>query len=407
MPIFWFSWTNRQWNSQGDEPDGESAVQAQAPGRGSCRRRWDDQAATDRLVPLRSGAGPGRARRRTVTCHGKSDSTIMLPLSLSPSSKLSHLWVPAMPEMVKLDTITKSFDTVKAVDGVSFEIGTGEVVGLLGPNGAGKTTTMRLLTGYLEPDSGTVRIDGLDPVDDPIAVRRSIGYLPENNPLYDEMLTGEYLRFIAELRAMTGTERDQAIDRAAHETGVAEVLSRPIGELSKGYRQRTGLAAAVLTEPKVLILDEPTEGLDPNQRVDIRSLIREIGKKRTVLVSTHVLAEVQSTCDRVLVIAGGKLVADSSVADLMRTAAGTRTVTVEAKGKGVKKGLESIGGVASVRQDPVDSHHQRYVVSVDSDLDLRPEIFKYAASHEWELYELHEERASLEEVFRSLTKAVD
>jgi ABC-2 type transport system ATP-binding protein len=305
--------------------------------------------------------------------------------------------------MIRLDSVSKSFDTVRALRGVSFAVGTGEVVGLLGPNGAGKTTTMRLLTGYYAPDSGHIEVDGRDPSEDPVGVRASIGYLPENNPLYDEMFTAEYLRFIAELRGLGGGERDQAVDRAARETGVTEVLARPIGELSKGFRQRTGLAAAVLHQPKVLILDEPTEGLDPNQRVDIRGLIRQVGKKRTVLVSTHVLAEVQTTCDRVLVIAGGELVADSSVADLTRTASGSRRVTVEAKGTGVKKGLDGLDGVASVVQEPGEGRRSRFTVQAKSEEDLRPAIFRLAASSGWELYELHEERATLEEVFRSLT----
>jgi gliding motility-associated transport system ATP-binding protein len=312
-----------------------------------------------------------------------------------------------MPQMIKLESVTKSFDAVLAVDNISFSVGTGEVVGLLGPNGAGKTTTMRLITGYYSADSGSIEVDGVDPMVDPIEVHRSVGYLPENNPLYDDMLAGEYLQFVAELRGMPRNERRTGIAQAAAETGVDDVLNRPIGELSKGYRQRTGLAAATLMQPKVLVLDEPTEGLDPNQRADIRSLIRQVGKKRTVLVSTHVLAEVQSTCDRALVIANGQLVADATIADLTRTAAGVRLITVEAKGRGVKKGLTDMAGKDAVTQVPAESRRQRYTVSVEGDVDLRPEIFRYAAAHGWELYELHEERASLEEVFHSLTRTAE
>ena len=309
-----------------------------------------------------------------------------------------------MTEVLRADNVTKLFDTVRAVDGVSFSVGTGQVVGLLGPNGAGKTTTMRLLTGYYAPNDGSVLVDGFDPVADPTSARAAIGYLPENNPLYEDMFVDEYLRFIGDLRGLSGGERDQAIDRAAHEAGIVEVMARPIGELSKGYRQRTGLAAAVLHQPKVLILDEPTEGLDPNQRVDIRTLIRQIGKKRTVLVSTHVLQEVQTTCDRVLVIAGGKLVADAPMADLAKSAMGTRTFTVEAKGTGIQKGLEKLKGIALVRRNPDVRRVQSYAVTAKGDVDLRPLVFRLAADSGWELFELHEERASLEEVFRSLTR---
>lgn len=308
-----------------------------------------------------------------------------------------------MAQMIQVDSVSKYFDTVRAVDDVSFTVGTGQVVGLLGPNGAGKTTTMRLLTGYLAADDGTIAIDGHDPATDPVAARSVMGYLPEDNPLYEEMFVDEYLRFIGALRGMAGGELSQAIDRAAREVGVTEVLARPVGELSKGYRQRAGLAAAVLHEPKVLILDEPTEGLDPNQRVDIRTLIRKVGKKRTVLVSTHVLSEVQTTCDRVLVISNGRLVADSPMADLAKQAMGTRSFSVMAKGTGIQKTLEDLSGIALVRREPDEKRIQSYTVTAKGDVDLRPLVSKLAADSGWELYELHEEKATLEEVFRQLT----
>lgn len=311
-----------------------------------------------------------------------------------------------MPEAIRLDSVTKTFDTIVAVDDVSFSVGKGEVVGLLGPNGAGKTTTLRLLAGYYAPDNGAVKVNGMDPVGEPVEARRAIGYLPEDNPLYDDMFVDEYLRFIADLRGISGGERAQAVDRAARETGVDEVIARPIGELSKGFRQRTGLAAAVLGQPDVLILDEPTEGLDPNQRVDIRTLIRQIGRKRTVLVSTHVLQEVQNTCDRALVISEGRLVADAPISELAQEALGGRTFVVEAKGTGIQKALKKLSGVTGVRRGTaLTKGVQSYTVSADGDLDLRPTIYRLAAASDWELYELHEERASLEEVFRSLTGA--
>lgn len=306
--------------------------------------------------------------------------------------------------MISVQGVTKRFDTVTAVDDVSFEIGKGEVVGLLGPNGAGKTTTMRLLTSFYAADEGSIIIDGTDTQADDVATRRKIGYLPENNPLYEEMLVAEYLDFIAELRGMTREDAGSAIKRAARETGVKDVMNKPIGELSKGYRQRIGLAQAILHQPEILILDEPTEGLDPNQRVDMRNLILKIGQKRTVLLSTHVLGEVQNTCSRILLINKGRLIADGPVAEIAQTGARKRKVIVEAKGTYLAKKLGVLKGVQRVDRESAEGEGTRFVLTVTGEKDIRPEIFELAKENKWQLWELHQEAATLEEVFRELTQ---
>ena len=217
---------------------------------------------------------------------------------------------------IEVEHATKIFGNRKAVDDVSFQIGRGEVVGFLGPNGAGKTTTMRMLTSYYTPDVGTVRITGVDTQDSDVETRKRIGYLPENNPLYGDLLVHEYLNFVADLRGLSAEDRGRNIDTTVDEVGLKEVYYLPVSFLSKGYRQRTGLAAAILHRPEILIMDEPTEGLDPNQRLSMRELIRSLGTERTVLLSTHVLGEIEGTCDRLLVIDRGKLIADDPVASI-------------------------------------------------------------------------------------------
>src|SRR3954469_19259850 len=217
-----------------------------------------------------------------------------------------------MPPMIDIQGLTKRFGTTEALKGLSFEVAKGQVVGFLGPNGAGKTTTMRILAGYSTPTQGTARVGGLDVTQDTLAARKLIGYLPESNPLYEEMMVVDFLRFTAEVREVPAETRSARIRRAVERCGLGQVLGKDIGQLSKGYRQRVGLAQAILHEPELLILDEPTSGLDPNQIVEIRNLIKELGREKTVILSTHILSEVQSTCTRVLIINGGKLVADDA-----------------------------------------------------------------------------------------------
>src|SRR5213595_1191340 len=242
---------------------------------------------------------------------------------------------------LSLEGVSKRFNGVTAVDQVSFAVDRGQVVGFLGPNGAGKTTTMRLITQYYEPDAGEITLDGVRLAEAAREAKRRIGYLAENNPLYGDMLVSDYLAFIADLRELAGRTRTQALDAAVTATGTEGVFYRPIGELSKGYRQRVGLAQAILHRPDLLVLDEPTEGLDPNQRVEIRRLIGALGKDRTVILSTHVLSEVQQTCSRLLIISRGKIVADGPVDQLIAKAVGGGAVdiAVEAAGAGVAEAL--------------------------------------------------------------------
>ena len=306
--------------------------------------------------------------------------------------------------LVALTDVVKTFGETRAVDEVSFSIGRGEVVGFLGPNGAGKTTTMRLLTQYLEPDAGTINIDGLSISEHPAAIRQRIGYLPETNPLYRDMLAGEYITFMGRLRGMGAEEIRSRTDSVVSNTGIEDVYYRPISQLSKGYRQRVGLAQAILSEPEILILDEPTEGLDPNQRVEIRSLITHLGSERTVLLSTHVMQEVQHTCSRVVIISEGKIVADGSVDSLVEGHGGARVI-VELDGleQEVQNALESVPSVSSVKSSPSTTNRSRFVVQGASGTDPRPDIASLAAAQGWPLWELHLEQASLEDLFRKLT----
>ena len=224
--------------------------------------------------------------------------------------------------MIDVKDLQKSYGSVRALDGVTFEVPHGQVVGLLGPNGAGKTTAMRILTGFVAPSAGTARIDGIDVQDDHVACQKKIGYLPEGNPLYTDLRVAEALRFMAEMQGLRGDARREAIGQAVEAAGLVGMEGRTIGTLSKGYRQRVGLAQALLHSPPVLILDEPTTGLDPNQQQDMRDLIRRLGRERTVILSTHILPEVEAVCDRALIIKSGRLVADGTIDEIRAQAAG-------------------------------------------------------------------------------------
>ena len=304
--------------------------------------------------------------------------------------------------MISVEGVTKRYGSLVAVDRLSFQVNRGEVVGFLGPNGAGKTTTMRMLTGTLQPDEGSVLFDGAPIARDLVGAKRRVGYLPESNPLYDEMLVAEYLDYVAELRGLDEAAARSGISDAVDETGIAEVFYRPVGELSKGYRQRVGMAAAILHRPEVLILDEPTEGLDPNQRVDIRRLVGELGRERTVLLSTHVMQEVEATCSRLLILSRGRLAAEGTVQELLAARTGGARYVVEARGEGVAERLASLEGVGSSEAQEVEGR-TRVVLHADGDGELRPTIFELARRQGWTLWELHRERASLEQLFRELT----
>jgi len=304
---------------------------------------------------------------------------------------------------INVKSVTKNFGDLVAVNNLSFAVRRGEIAGFLGPNGSGKTTTMRMLTSFYTPDQGSIEINGSDTQEDDLKTRASIGYLPENNPLYEDMLVSEYLSFVAELRGLSGADRKENMDRTVEETGISEVFYRPIHQLSKGYHQRVGLAQAILHRPSVLVLDEPTEGLDPNQRITIRDLIRHLGGDRTVLLSTHVMQEVENTCERVLVISRGKLVANSNVPDLLAQAKGLRTVHLEVDGQQVESGLATIDSIESVEPEPQVDGRKRYNISMTADEDPRPDIFALAVKRNWVIWELHEVQPRLEDVFHDLT----
>ena len=308
--------------------------------------------------------------------------------------------------MISVKDATKRFGSIAAVNQASFEVGRGEVVGFLGPNGAGKTTTMRLITGTLQPDEGEVLFDGRPAAADLTAAKARIGYLPEANPLYDEMLVCEYLEFVARLRDLSGPEARSAISTAVEETGLEDVFFRPVSELSKGYRQRTGMAGAILHRPEILVLDEPTEGLDPNQRVEIRKLVSSLGSERTVILSTHVMQEVEATCGRLLVISRGSIVADGTVAELMEGGRSRVRYTAEVEGDGVAEALRELPGVEGCEASAANGRTRVRVESADG-AELRPEIFKLAAAQGWVLWELGREQATLEQVFQELTAAPD
>ncbi len=308
--------------------------------------------------------------------------------------------------LVRLQNVSKSFGDVLAVDGLSFSIGRGEVVGFLGPNGAGKTTTMRMIAQALEPDTGTIEIDGVSITEARLESRRRIGYLPERNPLYGDMLVAEFLEYMGSLRALRGRDLRTHIDRAVEQTGIGDMFYRPIDQLSKGFRQRTGLAQAILSEPDVLVLDEPTEGLDPNQRVEIRKLITDLGADRTVLLSTHVMREVQATCNRLLIINHGKLIADGTVDSLLSGGGSVRvTVELEADAQEALAALEVLPSVARVTLDAKQGERPRFLVSGASDEDPRPDVFRLARDRNWIVWELRLEREDLEDMFRELTES--
>jgi ABC-2 type transport system ATP-binding protein len=313
-----------------------------------------------------------------------------------------------MPElMIQVENLTKVYGATRAVDDVTFNVRKGEVLGFLGPNGAGKSTTMKVLTCYLAPTAGRAKVAGFDVFDNSLELRRHLGYLPEDTPLYKDMTVLEYLQFAAAMRGMASDRSEKRIKEIGGRCGLHEVAGKLVGELSRGYRQRVGLAQAMLDDPDILILDEPTSGLDPNQIVEIRQLIKEVGKEKTVILSTHILPEVQATCSRILIISSGKLVADGSPDELRaREKASRYRLVVEANGAtadAVKARLASIKGVS--RCETVLGEDGAHAFSLDAagDEDLRKVLFRAAVDNKWTLLELHREAASLETVFRNLT----
>ena len=299
---------------------------------------------------------------------------------------------------VTVQNLTKIYGTQRAVDHVSFQAKAGEVLGFLGPNGAGKTTTMKIITSFIPPDEGTATVCGFDVSKDPMEVRRRIGYLPEHNPLYKDMYVREYLGFIAGLHQLRKAR--QRVEEMIEMTGLVLEQHKLIGALSKGYRQRVGLAQAMLHDPEVLILDEPTSGLDPNQLADIRKLIKQLGAKKTVIFSTHIMQEVKAICDRVLIINRGKIVANDSIEDLQRRIAAEAVVTVEFQKAPPQKALSAISQLKELRE----LGGNRFQLISGPDADLRPALFDFAVEHHIKLLELHKEVYEIDEVFQKLTR---
>ncbi|PKL19443.1 MAG: ABC transporter [Spirochaetae bacterium HGW-Spirochaetae-5] len=304
--------------------------------------------------------------------------------------------------MISVNGLTRSYGGFKAVNDISFTIRDGEITGLLGPNGAGKTTTLRMLSCYLKADKGSIVVDGINAADDPLKIKQMIGYLPESAPLYGDMLVFDYLMYIAEVRGIPGVRR---VSEVADICRIKDVMHKNINELSKGYRQRVGLAHAMIHDPQILILDEPTSGLDPIEIVEIRNLIKELGKKKTVILSTHILSEVEATCDRVIIINRGTIVADDKTELLQSASGGEKKIIVRISGTGfdpLHSALIDIPGVKSIEQ-LYDPELTAAALTVSGSSEIRPEIFKTISSNNWVMYEMKQDQESLENIFRELT----
>ena len=295
-----------------------------------------------------------------------------------------------------VDQLTKVYGEQTAVNQISFSVQSGEIVGFLGPNGAGKSTTMKMLTCFIPQTSGKASVCGFDTEKNSLDVRRNVGYLPEHNPLYPEMYVKEYLEFAARLNGMKNA--DKRIEDMIAMTGLTLERRKKIGQLSKGYRQRVGLAQAMLHDPKVLIMDEPTSGLDPNQLAEVRSLIKNIRKEKTVILSTHIMQEVQAICSRVIIINKGKIVADDSVDGIQAQQKGTTIIQVEFKEAVNQQLLKQIAGVRSVKGDT------KLVIEYYGDADIREYLFRFAVENKYTLLNMHIEKQNLEDVFHDLTK---
>ncbi|HTS47142.1 MAG TPA: ATP-binding cassette domain-containing protein [Bryobacteraceae bacterium] len=312
--------------------------------------------------------------------------------------------------MITVNGLTKRYARTVAVDHISFEVQKGQIVGFLGPNGAGKTTTMRILTCFLPPSEGSATVAGFDVLEQPMEVKKRIGYLPETPPLYPEMETREYLTFVGRLKGLSGSALATRVAEVSERCAVADVSNKLLGKLSKGYRQRVGLAQAIIHNPEVLILDEPTAGLDPKQINETRELIRSLAGDHTIILSTHILPEVEQTCERVIIINKGKLVATDSVHNLQNRARGVESIVLEVEGRSgvldssvIQHRLESVSGVSRVV--PKETHQDRFVFEVESLKDrlIRGDLARAVVEAGWNLNELRPSAMSLEEIFLQLT----
>ncbi|MGH7440092.1 MAG: ATP-binding cassette domain-containing protein [Polyangiaceae bacterium] len=320
--------------------------------------------------------------------------------------------------MISATDLTKTFGSFRALDKINFEVKRGEIVGFLGPNGAGKSTTMRILTCFISPTSGSARVNGNDVFDKPLEVRQSLGYLPQRAPLYLEMSVLEYLRFAADIRGLDDSTFRKRAKAVVEVCGLAQVLGKEIRYLSHGYRQRVGLGQALIHDPPILILDEPTSDLDPNEKAEFLDYLKQIGRERTVLLSTHNLAEVEASCARAIIVSRGRIVADGPLEDIRAKSGRVRyVVSVQEsadpkgyRGKGappkrseVEEALNKVDGVKKVGELPTDESAHAFELVSEEDVDLRPEVFKLMVDKGWVLLELHRDSQTLEDVFRSLT----
>ena len=305
--------------------------------------------------------------------------------------------------MIEVENVSKSYGTTQALQEVSFQVNAGEIVGLLGPNGAGKSTAIKIITGYLQPDGGSVQVNGLDVLTQTREVQAHLGYLPENTPLYPDLSVQAYLRLMADLREIPPAKQPALFSRAIYATALEPYLTRPIGHLSKGLRQRVGLAQAIFHQPKLIILDEPTVGLDPTQVVEMRTLIKRLSTHSTILFSSHILSEVEALCDRVIIIMNGQLRADANLADL--SASEDVTLVLQEKQENVKSLLTLLKGVQKVEVIKQNHGYPTYRIVGKKNTDLSPMIYELAREHDWPLRELRRDVRTLESVFNELASA--
>ena len=312
--------------------------------------------------------------------------------------------------MISVKNLTKYYGDFQALKGISFEIKSGEIVGILGPNGAGKSTTLRILTCYFNPTSGDAIIDGKSILDEENNVKKIIGYLPESAPLYNDMCVFDYLVYMADIQELERSKLNERLHYVVNVCGLKEVISKPIGELSKGYKQRVGLAGAIIHDPKILILDEPTNGLDPNQIVEIRELIKELGKEKTVLVSTHILSEVEATCSRAIIINKGNIIADDTPENLSlnfgnndKSSSIKISIKTNDNIESVKEKLLSVSDIYKVEMEDNFNNIKELTIYSNSE-EPRDEIYRFIKSTDWIIYEMTRVKENLETVFHTLTK---
>ena len=308
--------------------------------------------------------------------------------------------------MIKVTDLSKNYGAVEAVKSISFDIQDGEIVGFLGANGAGKTTTLKMMTGYLVPTSGSIEVNDMNIIDDTHAIQKQIGYLPELNPLYTEMRVYEYLEFLARIRKITGKEFKDALARVVEQCGLNGVVHKTISDCSKGYKQRIGLAAAMIHDPKILILDEPVTGLDPNQIVEIRRLIKNLGKEKLVFMSSHILQEIQATVDRIIIINQGEIVANGTSDELMRNFMGNVLLNMDIKGAATESVEHIQAKIPSIKYISMDESNgiQSVQFEYGKDTDPREDLFHYALENNWTILKMNPHTTNLEDIFRNLTK---